>query len=174
MQRGIDDMIEMVVESVRVNLMSPSRVVVLKECDGPRYLAIMIGSGEADAIAVKLQGHETPRPLTHDLLKQVIETVGGSVTHVVVTDLVDTTYFATIVLDIGGSRYKLDARPSDAIALAVRANTSILVEPAVLDDAGFESEPDDDEEQGTVVPEEKLEIFREFINQLDIDDLGAS
>ena len=72
------------------------------------------------------------------------------------------------------SRYKLDARPSDAIALAVRANTSILVEPAVLDDAGFESEPDDDEEQGTVVPEEKLEIFREFINQLDIDDLGAS
>ena len=101
-------MIEMVVESVRVNLMSPSRVVVLKECDGPRYLAIMIGSGEADAIAVKLQGHETPRPLTHDLLKQVIETVGGSVTHVVVTDLVDTTYFATIVLDISGSRYKRD------------------------------------------------------------------
>ena len=91
-----------------------------------------------------------------------------------VTDLVDTTYFAPIVLDISGSRYKLDARPSDAIALAVRANISILVEPAVLDDAGFESDPDSGEEQSTVVPEEKLEIFREFINQLDIDDLDAS
>ena len=168
-------MIEMVVESVRVNFISPSRLVVLKERDGQRYLAIMIGPGEADAIAVKLQGHETPRPLTHDLLKQVIEMVGGSVTHVVVTDLVDTTYFATIVLDIGGSRYELDARPSDAIALAVRANISILVEPDVLEEAGFESEQDDDdEEHSAVVPEEKLEVFREFINQLDIDDLGVS
>lgn len=168
-------MIEMIVDSVRVNLISPSRVVVLKERDGPRYLAIVIGQGEADAIAVKLQDHEVPRPLTHDLLKQLIESVQGSVERVVVTDLVDTTFFATIVLDMNGSRCELDSRPSDAIALAVRANAPILVEPSVLNEAGFEPDVSGEESgEGESVAEEKLEVFREFINQLDLDDLGKS
>ena len=168
-------MIEMIVDSVRVNLISPSRVVVLKERDGPRYLAIVIGQGEADAIAVKLQDHEVPRPLTHDLLKQFIEAVQGSVEHVVVTKLVDTTFFAMIVLDVNGSHCELDSRPSDAIALAVRANAPILVEPSVLDAAGFEPDTDgEDSGEGEPVAEEELGVFREFINQLDLDDLGKS
>lgn len=132
-------MIEMIVDSVRVNLISPSRVVVLKERDGPRYLAIVIGQGEADAIAVKLQDHEVPRPLTHDLLKQLIETVGGSVERVVVNDLVETTFFATIVLEVNGSRCELDSRPSDAIALALRVQSPIYVEDFVLDEASIDA-----------------------------------
>ncbi len=166
-------MIEMIVDSVRVNLISSSRVVVLRERSGPRYLTILIGQNEADAIAVRLQDHDVPRPLTHDLLKQTIETVGGAVQHVAVTDLVDTTFVAVILVDVSGSRYELDARPSDAIALAVRVDAPILVNPQVLDAAGFEADIDDDESSGgEPVAEEKLEVFREFINELDIDDLG--
>ena len=170
-------MISMIVDSIRVNLINPSRVMLLREQDGPRYLALVIGNGEADAIAVRLQNQEVPRPLPHDLLNKMVEDLGGSVVRVAITELVDTTYFATIFLDINGVPYELDARPSDAVALAIRADVPILVHPEVLDQAGFE--PDQDGEAGNpdedeVVPEEKLGVFREFINELDLDDLGKT
>lgn len=170
-------MIPMIVDSIRVNLINPSRVMLLRERDGSRYLALVIGSGEADAIAIKLQNQEVPRPLTHDLLHKLVEDVGGSVVRVAITELVDMTYFATIVLDINGVPYELDSRPSDAVALAIRADVPILVHPEVLDQAGFEPDRDDEAsspDKGEVVPEEKLGVFREFINELDLDDLGKA
>lgn len=170
-------MIPMIVDSIRVNLINPSRVMLLRERDGSRYLALVIGNGEADAIAVRLQNQEVPRPLTHDLLNKLVEDVGGSVVRVAITELVDTTYFATIVLEINGEPYELDSRPSDAVALAIRADVPILVHPEVLDQAGFEADQDDEAsnpDEGEVVPEEKLGVFREFINELDLDDLGKA
>ena len=168
-------MIEMIVDSVRVNLISPSRVVVLKEREGPRYLAIVIGTAEADAIAVKLQDRKVSRPLTHDLLREVVETLGAAVKHVAVTRLVDQTYFARIVVEADGRTFDVDSRPSDAIALAVRVEVPIFVEGDVLDQAGFEPDREEsDEQEPEQIPEEKLKVFREFINQLDLDDFGRS
>ncbi len=170
-------MVEMIVDSVRVNLISPSRVVVLKEREGPRYLAIVIGTAEADAIAVKLQDRDVPRPLTHDLLRDVIETCGAEVRHVVVTKLVEQTYFASIVIDLNGRELEIDSRPSDAVALAVRADVSIYVEAEVLEQAGFEPDEeggDGEAAEGEQIPDEKLKVFREFIDQLDLDDFGRS
>ena len=175
--KGSVEMVEMIVDSVRVNLISPSRVVVLKEREGPRYLAIVIGTAEADAIAVRLQGRQVPRPLTHDLLRDVVESVGGCVSQVVVTKLVDQTYFANIVIEVDGQQTELDSRPSDAIALAVRVEVPIFVGEEVLEQAGFE--PDQEEQERAddsvdPVPDEKLKVFRDFINQLDFEDLGRS
>ena len=170
-------MVEMVVDSVRVNLISPSRVVVLKERDGPHYLAIVIGTAEADAIAVKLQDRTVPRPLTHDLLRDLIETCGAEVRRVVVTKLVEQTYYASIVIDLDGRELEIDSRPSDAVALAVRAGVSIYVEADVLEQAGFEPDEEDGDgeaAEGEQIPDEKLEVFREFIDQLDLDDFGRS
>ena len=169
-------MVEMIVDSVRVNLVSPSRVVVLKESGGVRYLAIVIGTAEADAIAVKLQDRQVQRPLTHDLLQSFVDTVGAGVQHVAVTKLVDQTYYANIALDFNGRDLEIDCRPSDAIALAVRVSVPILVDEKVLEQAGFEPDQDEGSSEDDVepVPEEKLEVFREFIDQLDLDDFERS
>ena len=172
-------MVEMIVDSVRVNLISPSRVVVLKEREGPRYLAIVIGTAEADAIAVRLQDRRVPRPLTHDLLRDVIETCGAGVVQVTVTKLVDQTYYASIVIEFNGRQLEVDSRPSDAIALAVRADVAIYVADEVLDQAGFEPDQDEgagerEELESEAIPDEKLKVFRDFINQLDLDDFGRS
>lgn len=155
-------MVEMQVESIRINLLTPHRVVVLKEVRRDRYLAIVIGQAEADAIAIKLRNADMPRPLTHDLLSKTIAALGAHVTHVLITDLVGETYFARIILDAQGRHVEVDSRPSDAIALAVRVGVPILVEDRVVDRAAFEPEQEE---------EDKLDVFREFINQLDIDDL---
>ncbi len=169
-------MIEMVVESVRVNLINPNRVVVLKERDRDRYLAIVIGGPEADSIAIKLQDRAAPRPLTHDLLKNVIEDLGAGVSRILINDLVDQVYYARIVLDIGGREAEVDSRPSDAIALAVRVGASIFVSEEVLDAAGIEPDDEADFEDGEgaepPVTDEQLKPFKDFINQLDLDDLG--
>ena len=114
-------MIEVTIDSIRVSLMSQNRIVVLKEEDGERYLPIWIGPFEADAITLQLQGMEVHRPLTHDLLKSVIETLGAEVLHILINGLEKNTYFARIVLESDGDRVEIDSRPSDAIALAVRA-----------------------------------------------------
>ncbi|MDP6349589.1 MAG: bifunctional nuclease family protein [Chloroflexota bacterium] len=169
-------MIEMVVESVRVNLINPNRVVVLKERERDRYLAIVIGGPEADSIAIKLQDRSAPRPLTHDLLKNVIEDLGAGVSRILINDLIDQVYYARIVLDIEGRESEIDSRPSDAIALAVRVGASIFVAEEVLDAAGIEPEDDEEfdgaDELEPPVTDEQLKPFRDFINQLDLDDLG--
>ena len=168
-------MVEMVVESVRVNLINPSRVVVLREKGRERYLAILIGAPEADAIVIKLQDRDSPRPLTHDLIKNVIENMGAKVVRITVSELVDQVYYAKIVIQRNGAELNIDSRPSDAIALALRTGVPILVAEEVLEAAGIE--PDEDgakegAEEIEVVTEEKLKPFRDFINQLDLDDLG--
>ncbi|MCY3783263.1 MAG: bifunctional nuclease family protein [Chloroflexi bacterium] len=172
-------MVEMMVDSVRVNLVSPSRVVVLKECDGARYLAIMIGTAEADAIAVKLQDRQVQRPLTHDLLRSLVDTVGAGVQHVSITKMVDQIYYANIAMTFNGRQLEVDCRPSDAIALAVRVSVPILVDEEVLGQAGFEADQEQEDTESTdgdaePVSEEKLEVFRKFIDQLDLDDFGRS
>jgi len=162
-------LLEVRVESVRASLMSPQRLVVLKEVDEERYLPIWIGPYEADAIAIELQGIKTPRPLSHDLLKQTILTLGGRVSHVVISDLQHDTFYATIILDQGGQELELDARPSDSIALAVRAKAPIFVESSVMDRAGITKEEDLRRQDQRLHDEERLEVFREFIEELDLD-----
>ena len=149
---------EMVVESVRVHMLSSQHVVILREAHDERYLPIWIGSWEAQSIAMKLQGVEAERPLTHDLLSTILTDLGVSVRRIVVSDLADETFRARIVLVQGGSDYEIDARPSDAIALAVRLAAPIFATEAVLDRAGVIPEADE---------EEKLSVFREFVNSLE-------
>src|SRR5690349_6443096 len=132
--------VEMVVESIRMNLLYPHRVVMLKEVRRERYLPIVIGVPEADAIAIKLQNHEVPRPLTHDLLCNMIGTLGARVTKVVVNDLSGETFFARIIMDVAGRHVEVDSRPSDAIALAVRLGVPIFVEESVLERGAIEPE----------------------------------
>jgi bifunctional DNase/RNase len=149
---------EMVVESVRVHMLSSQHVVILREANTERYLPIWIGSWEAQSIAMRLQGVEAERPLTHDLLASILDDLSVSVRQILVSDLADETFRARIVLVQGGSDYEIDARPSDAIALAVRVSAPIFATEAVLDRAGVMPEADE---------EEKLSVFREFVNSLE-------
>lgn len=168
--------VEMVVESIRMNLLAPTRVVFLKEVNRQRFLPIIIGVPEADAIAIKLQNAEVPRPLTHDLLSSMIGTLGGRVTQIVVNDLVDETFYARIIMDVDGRHVEIDSRPSDAIALAVRVNVPIFVEEKVLEKGGIEPENAHPEAENTgedKIKEEQLSVFRDIINQLNLDDLGG-
>ncbi len=111
--------------------------IVLKEYDGPRRLPIIIGSFEAQAIALEIEGIKPPRPLTHDLLKQVIDNLGGTVVEVIISELRENTFYAKIILEMSGITNEIDARPSDAIALSVRTQTPIYVAESVLETAGF-------------------------------------
>ena len=167
----------MSIDSIRVSLTNYQRVVILKVKDSDRYLPIWIGATEADAIALKLQDMNVPRPLTHDLLGSVISSLGAQVSHILVSDLSDDTFYAKIVLEFDGGQVEIDSRPSDAIALAVRANAPIYAEDAVIEKVGVrmdESAEDDSqegEEQREVNPDEleRLSAFTDFIDSLDLD-----
>jgi len=163
-------LIEMVVESVRVHMLSSQHVVILKESERDRYLPIWIGPSEANAIAMRLQGMTADRPLTHDLLVSVLGAVNSSISRVVVTHVTDGTFHARLYLEVAdGSEAEIDSRTSDAIALAVRTGSTIYVDERVLDEAGVE--PDRESVDGE--RDEKLEVFREFINSLEIDLEGG-
>ena len=171
-------MIEVKIDSIRVSLMSQHRVVVLKEVDADRYLPIWIGPFEADAITVQLQEIEVARPLTHDLLKSIIDEMGATISHIMVSELKNDTFYARIVMDVNGSSMEIDARPSDAIALAVRVHAPVFVAEEVMEMASIMPEPSLEEvgPEGEAAPlseeeEEKLSVFRDFINELDLDDL---
>jgi bifunctional DNase/RNase len=175
-------LVEMTIDSIRVSLMNYQRVVILKEKEAERYLPIWIGPAEADAIAVKLQGVNVPRPLTHYLLHTVIDTLGATINSIVVSDLKNDTFYAKVILNVDGGQMEVDSRPSDALALAVRADVAIYAEDVVLDKAGILL----DKETGKPIPEEKeaggkgrkvsedemkrLSAFYDFINTLDLDD----
>ena len=173
-------MIEMSVEGIRVSLMNYQRVVILKEKDADRYLPIWIGPAEADAITVRLQDVSVARPLTHDLLRDVLERLGAQVDSVIVNDLADDTFYARILLNVNGERIEIDSRPSDAIALAVRVQVPIFAEDAVLEKAGVQldqegqpMERSSQQEPISKVDEEELQrmsAFRDFIQSLDLDD----
>ncbi len=145
-------MIKVTIDSVRASLLSQHRVVVLKEEGMERYLAIWIGPYEADAITIKLQGVEVARPLTHDLLEQSITRLGATVSHILVNDLHDDTFYARVVMDRDGERIELDSRPSDAIALAVRVQAPIFVSESVMERAGVV--PDEEIDMDEMTPEE--------------------
>jgi bifunctional DNase/RNase len=172
-------MIEVTIDSIRVSLLSQNRIVVLKEEHSDRFLPIWIGPFEADAITLQLQGMEAPRPLTHDLLKSVIETLGAEVLHIVINSLERNTYFARIVLDMNGETMEIDSRPSDAIALAVRVSVPIYIAEEVMDQAGMmpEEEMSLSEEGSSQRPEyndastEDLGAFKDFVEGLDLDSL---
>ena len=173
-------MIEVTIESIRVSLMNYSRVVVLREADSNRYLPIYIGAPEADAIAMRLQGVSVARPMTHDLLANVLQELGGAVDRVVVSGLSNDTFFAQLHVRVNDKELEIDARPSDALALAVRSEAPIFVEEAVLEQAGVtldESSGGEGEDaprpRGPAVrPEEleKMSAFKDFIEGLDLDD----
>lgn len=173
-------MVEMTVESVRINLATGQRVVILKDGPADRYLFIWIAPAEAASIAMELQGTSSPRPLTHDLLKAVIAELGARVSSIIISDLIDDIFYARLVLDVNGRHAEVDSRPSDAIALAVRTKVPIFVSESVLERAGVSL--DAAEERDDVSPRERgagtrdnLDVYRDFINSLDVlDEFGKS
>ena len=153
----------MEVLGVRVELPSNQPIVLLREQDGERHLPIWIGGSEATAIATALEGVTPPRPLTHDLMRSVIDAVGALATRVVITEMRDSVFYADLSLDVSGREVHVSSRPSDAIALAVRTGTPVYALEGVLEDAGVVFE-----EEGT--EEEEVARFREFLEEATIED----
>lgn len=146
---------------VRVELPANQPIVLLKERSGDRYLPIWVGTAEATAIAFALQGVTPPRPMTHDLFRNVLEEIGISVDQIVITELKEGTFFAVIRMSRNGSSYEVSSRPSDAIALAVRSETPIFADESVLGEASIFVQ--DDEEQ-------EVERFRQFLENVNPED----
>lgn len=160
-------MVEVKVDAIRVNVMGSHRVIVLKDLDSNRFLPIWIGQPEADAITIHMSDVRVARPLTHDLIVTLVRDLGAQVRHVVVNELREETFFARVVLRTrDGKEVEIDARPSDAIAIAVRVNCPIFVEDDIMINHGQEPE----EEDGSV-PDEDLGAFKDFLGSLDLDDL---
>jgi bifunctional DNase/RNase len=169
---------EMTVDSIRVHMPTGQHVVILKEKEAERYLPIWIGINEANAIALRITGITPDRPITHDLLVNILGSVECAVERILVTSLSNDVFFARIVASLDGRALDIDARPSDAIAVAVRVGAAIFVADEVLDKAGVLPDADkeadgekkgDDEEPAD---ESKLTIFREMVNSMDLPDLG--
>jgi uncharacterized protein len=175
-------MIEVTVAGLGIAPPSSLPLLLLKERDGERVLPVGIGPLEAQAIVMPLQGVKPPRPMTHDILVEIVSSLGGHLRRVEIVDLIESTFHARLMLETGGEERTYDIRPSDAVALAVRTETPIFVAEAVLDQAGILSpqvEPASEEEAGSTAPEGPVEVdeskltpFKEFIESLDIDDLG--
>jgi bifunctional DNase/RNase len=154
-------MVELTLIGVRVELPANQPIVLLKEREGERFLPIWIGAFEATAIAFALQGIETARPMTHDLMKNIMDQLGITMKQVVISDLKEGTFYADITLMYGGKPFKIDARPSDAIALAVRSGISIFSEEHVLNEASVFIQNEEDEE---------IERFRDFLKDVKPED----
>jgi bifunctional DNase/RNase len=177
-------MIEVTIDSVRVNLMSPQRLVILREVGADRYLPIWVGQYEAEAITVALQEVEMIRPLTHDLLKNIFTTFHARIKRIEIVSLKEDIFYGNIVAEVDGRETNVDSRPSDAIALAVRAHVPIMVEESVIQNAGITPEADV-ESSGTTPPQrqisarppagevskERLSVFEDFVGKLDLDRL---
>jgi bifunctional DNase/RNase len=155
-------------ELVGIELERPPNIpcLVLRETDGAgRILPIFIGGPEATAIAFALEEVETPRPMTHDLMKDLLDELGARVERIVVTELRESTFFAEIVLRVAGDVHTVSARPSDAIALAVRSGSPVYAEEGVLEAAGRAA--------GEDVPEEVVEQFKDFLDQVNPEDFAS-
>ena len=177
----MSDMVEVVIYSIRVSLMSQQRIVILREQNAERYLPIWIGVYEAESITIALQEVEVARPLTHDLLTSIFRQLDAHILRVEVVALRDDTYFGNIVVEKNGDLMNIDSRPSDALAVAVRAHVPILVARSVMDSAGIIPEEDLQEEPSTQEGltteavsseegEDRLSIFQDFLEKLDLDD----
>jgi bifunctional DNase/RNase len=179
------DMVEVVIDSVRVSLMSPQRVVVLRQTDLERYLPIWVGPYEAESITVALQEVEISRPMTHDLLKNLFTLLNSKISRVEILALKEDIFYGNIVAEIDGKIINIDSRPSDAIALAVRSHVPVLVSQAVMDEAGIVPENSIQEETPSeqvekpapgakVEPEDekRLDVFEDFLKKLGTDKGG--
>ncbi len=155
--------IEMTIKGLMIDPVTNMPIIILRDKEGERVLPIWVGVFEANAIALQIDNVETPRPMTHDLLRNVITDLRGEVSKVVVCDLKENTFYALIYLELGGEAIAVDARPSDAIALALRAGVPILVEDSVIDGAkGMDFAPD----------KADAERLQKWLENLDPDELG--
>jgi len=183
-------MVEVVIDSVRVSLTNQQRIVVLRETSNDRYLPIWIGPYEAEAITIALQEIEVARPQTHDLLKNIMTTLNGRLQRIEIVSLREDVFYGNLVVEVDGRTVYIDSRPSDALALAARARVPILVAKEVMDSAGVI--PEDDIQNQRVAPErpqriagdeaepesegssERLSVFEDFLQNLDMDNLEDS
>ena len=178
----MSDMIEVVIDSIRVSLMSQQRIVILREQGAERYLPIWIGIYEAESITIALQEVEVARPLTHDLMKNVFQRLNARILRVEVVSLRDDTFYGNIVIEANGEIINIDSRPSDAVAIAVRAHVPILVARSVMDAAGIipeedlqENPPPEDQaapsSEKIEASDDRLSVFQDFLDGLDLGDL---
>lgn len=177
----MSDMIEVVIDSIRVSLMSQQRIVILRERDAERYLPIWIGIYEAESITIALQSVEVARPLTHDLMRNIFTQLEARILRVEVVGLREDTFYGNIVAETDERVINIDARPSDALAIAVRTHVPILVARSVMESAGIIPEEDLQEEQekeqlqaGEVEQaeesDERLSVFQDFLEGLELED----
>jgi len=176
----MSEMIEVIIDSIRVHLMAPQRVIVLKQIDTERFLTIWVGPYEAEAITVALQEVEVARPLTHDLIKNIFGAFNARITRIEIVQLQNDIFYGNIVSEVDGREVHIDSRPSDAIAIAVRAHVPILVHRDVMEAAGILPEQDMPDtntpaKKAPPVPltdegNDRLSVFKDFIEKLDIDD----
>src|SRR3972149_2649999 len=166
-------MIEVAIDSIRVSLMSQHRIVILKDIDSERFLPIWIGQSEAEAITVALQEIPIVRPLTHDLLRNVLVDLGAEVLRVDIVELRNEIFYARIAVRVNGKEMEIDSRPSDALALAVRVHVPIYVAEEVMREAA--SEPSSEVEAEEPAPEghQRLDVFKNFVESLDLDDMES-
>jgi len=166
----MSDMVEVVIDSIRVSLMSQQRVVILREVNSDRYLPIMVGIYEAEHLTLALQEVEVSRPLTYDLFVNILDALDAQVTHVEVVSLKDETYFGNIVISINGSLHNIDSRPSDAMNLAIRMQVPIFVSDNVLEEAGLI--PEDNLAEAGLDEEldsDHLSVFENYLDQITPD-----
>ncbi len=171
-------MVEVKVQSLGLDRQSNTPVVILQEKDGTRVLPIWIGPGEASAIAMELAGMKFSRPLTHDLFASVIVGLGGSLQRVVITKVVDNTYYAELIIQRGAEVISVDARPSDSIAIGLRLSASIYTSESLLEDTSIEVAEASESPEEFVTPEHQelhgmsAEELREHLRRLDPEDFG--
>ena len=166
----MSNMVEVVIDSIRVSLMSQQRVVILREVNSDRYLPIMVGIYEAEHLTLALQDVEVSRPLTYDLVVNILDALDAEVTQVEVNSLKDETYFGNIVIRINGGLHNIDSRPSDAMNLAIRMQVPIFVADSVLEEAGLL--PEDDLSESSLEEEldsDRLSVFENYLDQITPD-----
>lgn len=185
----MSEMIEVVIDSIRVSLVSQQRIVILREREVDRYLPIWIGMYEAESITIALQDVAVSRPLTHDLIKNIFQKLEARVIRIEVVSLKEDTFFGNIIVESEGRTLRIDSRPSDALAIAVRMHVPILVARSVMDSAGITPEEDlgeeeSEEEQKPQPPrqeskpesaapvEDRLSIFSDFLDKIDFSERG--
>ena len=171
------EMVEVTIDSIRVSLMNQQRIIILREVDAERYLAIWVGVYEAEHLTMALQEVEVSRPLTYDLFKNVILSLEARLVRVEVVALRNETFYGNIVMEADGREFNIDSRPSDALNLAIRTNVPILVSREVMDSAGIIPEEDEIHDEETLegeeieeVSEDRLSVFEDFLDHLDIDE----
>jgi len=161
---------EMVIYGVSFDIVGKQPIVLLKTADGNKFLPIWIGHPEAAAILMKLQGASTPRPMTHDLVTEMLSQLEARVTRITVTELRDNTFYASITIQMNGTEIEVDSRPSDAIALAVRAEAPIFVADEVIDESAIEFEGEEISDEAL---EKEVTKFRSFLENVTPDEFAS-